>query len=389
MNAWPVMRLDECCEIVSGATPSTAVPAYWDGDVNWATPKDLADLEGKLIAETPRKITKAGLASCAASILPPGSVLFSSRAPIGHVAVNTVPMATNQGFKSFVPHRERIHAGYLFHWLRCHRAYMESLGNGATFKEVSKAVVSRVQVPVPPLAEQRRIAAILDEAEALRAKRRAALGQLDDLPRAMFVEAFGDPVVNAKSWPVLPISDIGRVVTGNTPPRGKPEYYGNAIEWIKSDNLNTPHYYATRAEEGLSADGKKVARIAPAGSILVTCIAGSPDCIGNAAMLDREAAFNQQINALIPERCNPHFIYAQMRVGKALVQEASTAAMKGMVSKSRFEQIRLVMPPLAKQDEFGDRATTIERLRGKMFTQSAEADLLFASIQHRAFRGEL
>ena len=102
-SAWPKVRLDECTEIVAGATPSTSVEAYWGGDVCWATPKDLSDLDGSYISDTPRKLTRAGLQNCAASILPAGSVLFSSRAPIGHVAVNTVPMATNQGFKSFVP----------------------------------------------------------------------------------------------------------------------------------------------------------------------------------------------------------------------------------------------------------------------------------------------
>src|SRR5206468_112314 len=99
MNSeWPKVRLDECAEIIAGATPSTSVEAFWGGDVCWATPKDMSELEGAFIANTPRKLTHAGLENCAAKILPAGSVLFSSRAPIGHVAVNTVPMATNQGF---------------------------------------------------------------------------------------------------------------------------------------------------------------------------------------------------------------------------------------------------------------------------------------------------
>jgi len=139
MSGWPTVRLEDCTEIVSGATPSTSESAYWDGDVCWATPKDLSELDGAYISDTPRKITRSGLQSCAATVLPRDSVLFSSRAPIGHVAINTVPMATNQGFKSFVPNRERVHAKFLYHWLRRNRPYLESLGNGATFKEVSKA----------------------------------------------------------------------------------------------------------------------------------------------------------------------------------------------------------------------------------------------------------
>jgi type I restriction enzyme S subunit len=103
MTAWPKARLDACCEIVSGATPKTKVAAYWDGDIPWATPKDVSTLEGREIPDTPRKLTPAGLEACGATALPAGSVLFSSRAPIGHVAINTVPMVTNQGFQELHP----------------------------------------------------------------------------------------------------------------------------------------------------------------------------------------------------------------------------------------------------------------------------------------------
>ena len=245
MTGWPVAWLDECCLIVSGATPSTSVREYWGGDIPWATPKDLSELTTATISDTPRKLTTAGLAASSATLLPPGSVLFSSCAPIGHVAINTVAMATNQGFKSFVPNPERIDVPYLYWWLQANRMYLQGLGNGATFKEVSKAVVSRIEIPLPPLPEQRRIADILDQADALRAKRRVALADLDNLTKSVFLEIFGDPVTNPKHWPLVPIGKIGTVVTGNTPSRAVPGYFGNDIEWIKSDNINTPEYFAT------------------------------------------------------------------------------------------------------------------------------------------------
>ncbi len=132
------------------------------------------------------------------------------------------------------------------------------------------------------------------------------------------------------------------MVTGNTPPRAVPAYFGGTLEWIKSDNLSTGAYFATRSDETLSDAGRSVTRTAQPCSILVTCIAGSENSIGNSAMVDREVAFNQQINALTPRIGNPHFLLAQMRAGKALVQRASTASMKGMVSKSRFKKIRFL-----------------------------------------------
>ncbi len=157
-----------------------------------------------MIDETPRTITEEGLAKSSAAVLPAGSVLFSSRAPIGHVAINAVPMATNQGFKSFVPKAGVVDAKYLYHWLRANRTYLESLGNGATFKEVSKATVSRIEVPLPPVPQQKRIAAILDHADTLRAKRREAIARLDELTQSIFIDMFGDPSSNSRGLPAMP-----------------------------------------------------------------------------------------------------------------------------------------------------------------------------------------
>jgi type I restriction enzyme S subunit len=260
---------------------------------------------------------------------------------------------------------------------------------GTTRAKLTKAGAAKIPIPVPPLAEQRRIAAILDQSEALRAKRRLALLHLDTLLTSTFLDLFGDPVTNSKHVERKRIGEIGPVVTGTTPSRAKPEYYGTAIEWIKSDNLNTPHHYLTKAEEGLSVEGMGVARTAPAGAILVTCIAGSPDCIGNAGIADREVAFNQQINALIPRVGDYRFLYTQILVGKGLFRRASTAAIKGMISKSRFAEIPLLFPSLDRQQSFGQVFERIHVLKQTQLASLGKFDALFASLQHRAFRGEL
>jgi len=127
----------------------------------------------------------------------------------------------------------------------------------------------------------------------------------------------------------------------------------------------------------------------PASSILVTCIAGTPDCIGNAAITDREVAFNQQINALVPQVGDFCFLYTQILVNKRLVQEASTSSMKGMVSKSRFEEIQLIFPPVDMQKAFGKLFDRIEQLKTTHRESLTQLNALFASLQHRAFRGEL
>jgi type I restriction enzyme S subunit len=189
-KGWPIRKTEDVAEIVSGATPRTDNESYWDGDVNWVTPKELSSLESMYIGVTERRITRQGLVSCAASILPPGSVLFSSRAPIGHTAICTAPMATNQGFKSFVPRPEVMEPHFLLFWLRLRRSFLEGLGTGATFKEVSKAVVARIDVCVPPFDLQSQFARRVVALERIRSVQREERGQLDTLFTSLQHHAF-------------------------------------------------------------------------------------------------------------------------------------------------------------------------------------------------------
>ena len=281
---------------------------------------------------------------------------------------------------------------YFGHYFKTpsYRRVVSQLASGANINNLRNEHLDNLVIPLPPLAEQERIAGILDAADALRAKRREALAQLDTLLQSTFLDMFGDPVTNPMRWDTIALREVGGVVTGNTPSRKRPEFYGKDIEWIKSDNINHPSFVLTEAEERLSIAGKAVARTTPKGSILVTCIAGSPSCIGNAAIADREVAFNQQINAFVPgERIALWFAFGVFWVGKRLVQGASTNSMKGMVSKSAFSGISVPIPPMSLQNRFSAIAESVERQKARQLAHLAELDTLFASLQSRAFRGDL
>jgi type I restriction enzyme S subunit len=352
-------------------------------------------VEGALDLRKRRRVTLKGKRN-GDLLLKPGDVLFNStNSPelVGKSALFPAigePVTFSNHFVRLRPQPEKLEGSYLAHWL--HLQFQQGVFRSLCKQWVNQATVSRelllgLELPLPPLPEQRRIAAILDQANALRAKRREALVQLDSLTQSIFIEMFGDPIINPTEWPRKALAAIGKVITGNTPPRERADYFGNYIEWIKSDNINSPNYYLTQATEGLSESGKRIGRTAPPLSILVTCIAGSPDCIGNSAMANREVAFNQQINAFVPELVDPHFAYVQMIVGKKLIQEASTNGMKGMVSKSRFEKIQLMVPPLTLQRTFATRIGAVESLKATHRAALAELDALFASLRHRAFSG--
>jgi type I restriction enzyme S subunit len=166
LGASPVKTLGEVCEIRNGATPDTGDARNWGGPHAWITPAEMSNLDSPVVGTTRRTLSDLGLSSCSASLAPVNSVILSSRAPIGHLVINAVPMATNQGCKTLVPEGSLDHR-YLYYFLRANVAFLDSLGTGATFKELSAGKLRDVEIPVPLLAEQRRIVARLEGIQAL------------------------------------------------------------------------------------------------------------------------------------------------------------------------------------------------------------------------------
>ncbi len=160
-----VKTLGEVANVVNGGTPKSKVNEYWGGEVNWLTPKDMGKMAGKYINTTPRKITELGLAKSSAKLANPMSVIMSTRAPIGHLAINQVPMAFNQGCRGLEPSSD-LDVHFLYYFLDANVAALNELGTGATFRELSAKALKSFQIPLPPLAEQKRIVAVLDQAFA-------------------------------------------------------------------------------------------------------------------------------------------------------------------------------------------------------------------------------
>lgn len=280
---------------------------------------------------------------------------------------------------------------YLYHFMDRYIDVLRKNSIGGVIKYIKLGDLTGIKFPLPSLEEQKKIARILDKADEIRTKKRLANDKLDEFLKSTFISMFGDPVSNHKQIPQYSISKIGTVITGNTPSRKVEEYYGDYIEWIKSDNINTPYTYLTQATEHLSEQGAKVGRIVPNGSILVTCIAGSFDCVGNIALTDRRVAFNQQINAIIPnnELVDSKFLYTQLLIGKTLIQDKSTKSMKGMVSKGKFETIKVIIPDLSEQQQFVEIFNNVEAQKQKNEQIIEQMDNLFNSLSQRAFKGEL
>lgn len=266
---------------------------------------------------------------------------------------------------------------------------LQKLITGSAQLNFGPSHIEQIDIMLPPIEIQKQIVEVLDEAQKLIDNRKKQIKLLDDLIESIFYDMFGDPVVNDRGWEVKRLGESTEIITGNTPPRKDVENYGDYIEWIKSDNINTPYIYLTEAEEYLSKKGKKIGRYVNKGSILMTCIAGSIDCIGNVAIANREVAFNQQINAIIPKKYNLYFLYILFTTTKKYIQNNSTSSMKGMISKGNLLKLEFIIPPIGLQNQFAEKVQAIEKQKELLEKSLKLMEDNYNSLMQRAFKGEL
>lgn len=234
---WKEVTLGEIGTIVGGATPSTKNTSFYDGNIPWLTPKDLSVNSNKYIFRGERNITEAGFKSCSCKMLPKGSVLFSSRAPIGYVAIAANDMCTNQGFKSVIPNEE-TDSEFLYYLLKYNKDNIASQGSGTTFAEVSGKTMKDIEVVVPKEKEdQRRIASILSSLDRKIELNNKINADLEEMAQAIFKNWFVDfePFKDGKfvdselgmipeGWKVVVFDNILKVTTTKTGKEGIPEY---------------------------------------------------------------------------------------------------------------------------------------------------------------------
>ena len=358
-------KLGEICTVVSGTTPKSARPEYWDGDLNWITPAELTD-ESDVIYETQRKITQQAVIDSSLKSFPAGTVLLSSRAPIGKAAIAGTEMYCNQGFKNLVC-SDKIFNRYLYHFLKSKTDYLNSLGRGATFKEISKSIVENIEVPLPPPDEQRKIAAVLDKVSNLIAKRRQQLEKLDEMVKARFVEMFGDPVNNGLNITSMPMTKICDIIDGD---RGKnyPTENEFSVEgYCLFLNAKNVTYNGFNFENCMFITKKKDELLRKGhlhrGDIVLT----TRGTIGNLAFYDDSIPYeNVRINSgmvilrMDRDLVSEHFFIEQFKMQLSLIkQKIASGSAQPQLPISTMNKINMLVPSLELQNQFSDYVVQI------------------------------
>jgi type I restriction enzyme S subunit len=232
---WEVMRLKRMFRVVNGSTPASGEPAFWDGEIPWVTPEDLGALVGTTIESTRRNITETGYRSCGTTVVPSGSLVLSTRAPIGHLAVAGIDLCTNQGCRSLV-FRNAASQRFFFYELLAARPELEALGQGSTFRELATQMLQDVEIATPPQPEQRAIAAFLDretaQIDALVAKKERLIELLQEKRTALITRA-----VTKGLDPTVPTKDSGVEWLGEIPAHWETTPLKRAVHYVEGPGI--------------------------------------------------------------------------------------------------------------------------------------------------------
>jgi type I restriction enzyme S subunit len=386
--------LGHVCTFKNGGTPTKTRPDYFEGDIPWITG---ADITSPTVNEARSHITQSAVTGSATNVVPRGSILLVTRTSVGKVATAGMELAFSQDITSLHPNGDILDSSYLLHFLKSKADYFKQNARGATIKGITREVVTRLSIPLPPLEEQRRIAAILDKADELRTKRRRALAQLDVLTQSIFHSMFGDPSASAR-WPDFALDDLlSAIESGQSPVcEDRP---AEAEEWgvLKLSAVTKLTFDDTQNKALTSVAANKQHEVRK-GDLLFS--RKNTRALVAAVALVGEVRPRLLLPDLIFRLCirnhgviTPEYLYAVMAepTKRAQIQNLAGGSSGSMpnISKAKLLTVKIPTPPIELQQEFGRRVSAIERLKGRQRSQLAELEVLFASLQNRSFSGEL
>ena len=376
-KGWEYKKLGEVCEVVTGTTPKTNIPEYWGKGHYWVTPAELNDTT-VYIDKTERQITDEALSKTKLRLLPVGTVLLSSRAPIGKVAIANAEMYCNQGFKNCIC-SEAINNKYLFYFLRLKKDYLNSLGRGATFKEISKSIVESIKIPLPPKSTQLAIVSELDKINELIRLKKEQLKDFDNLAQSLFYEMFGDPVENEKGWEVKKLGEIAKSAIGLTykPENVTKELSGTIV--LRSSNIQNSildFNNIVRVNVPVKED-----KMVNDGDILMCSRNGSFRLVGKVALIKN---FKKRMSygafmTIIRSQYNPYlFEYFKTPAFRQYLITGKTTTVNQITVKM-LNNLTLPLPPLSHQHLFSQRIEQIEREKSEVQKSIQDLETLLAS----------
>lgn len=391
--SWPTVALEKICRIEIGRTPARNEPTYWGDGVPWLSIADMS--QGRHLWMTKEQITTLGVKACNCRIVPPGTLVLSFKLSLGKVGVVQRAMATNEAIAALpVLDPSRVSSEYLY-WALKQIDYAAGQDRAAKGLTLNKPKLQALRVPLPPLEEQQRIATILDQAEEVRAKRRAAIALLDQLPQAIFLEMFG---VKDRSWPSGTVSDAINPVKGSirTGPFGSQllhsEFVESGVAVLGIDNAVANEFRWSQRRFITPRKYQQLKRytVRP-GDVLITIMGTCGRCaivpadIPLAVNTKHLCCITLDTRRCIPEYLHAYFLYHPDSL--SYLGQTTKGAVMGGLNMEIIKKLPLSFPPVELQSEYSARVVAIHQTRSANQTALDHLEILLTSLQTRAFGG--
>jgi len=359
-------KLGDICEIVSGSTPKTSIEEYWDGDVKWITPAELDD-DSYIITDTVRKITDLAVKKTGLSSFPEGTVILSSRAPIGKVAIAGCEMYCNQGFKNLIC-TEKIYNRYLYWFLKGNTEFLNTLGRGATFKEISKQIVANIEINVPAYDKQLEIVAHLEKVSEIIKLRKQEIQKLNELIKARFVELFGDPITNTKCLDTKELKDVLILKAG--------DFTAASDISDEPSEINIYPCYGGNGIRGYVAEYNQEGEYS---------LVGRQGALSGNVQYAKGKFKNTEHALLVTPIIEMNNIWLNQFLINLDLKRYQTGAAQPGLSVKNLQEIQIIMVPLAEQNEFAEFCNQVDKSKVAVQKALNEAQLLFDSLMQKYF----
>ncbi len=398
-EGWNIYSLDELGQVVGGGTPESNNTDYWGGDIYWATPKEITKLSSRYINKTERTITQDGLDRSSAKLHPIGTILLTSRASVGYPAINTIPMATNQGFQSLRPNN-KLDTEYGYQCLLNSRNKLEKLSAGSTFLEISSKEVKKFKVVIPPLPEQKKIAAILTSVDTVIEKTQAQIDKLKDLKTGMMQELLTKGIGHTEfkdspvgripvEWEVKTIGDLANVKRGASPrPIKDKKWWGGNVGWIRISDVTASSKYLNKTTQYLSSEGVSKSIQIPKGEVILSICAtiGRPIIINVDACIHDGFVWFDKLNGSIDREYWYYFLASK----ESFLSAQRQSGTQGNLNTTIVSELICPLPPTSEQKKIASILSSIDKnveemqhklLQTKSIKKALMQDLLTGKVR--------
>ena len=402
---WKWVKLEDVVHIIGGGTPSRSEPSYWGGDLPWVSVKDM---NVSVLTHTSEYITPEGLDSSASNWIDAGNVIVATRVGLGKVCANEVGVSINQDLKGLIPKNSgALDTDYLFYNMQSHAPLIISMGTGSTVKGIRTGELAGINIPLPSLEEQKRIAAILNEQMATVEKaKKAAEERLEAakaLPAAYLREVFEGivpisvettPGDSPEGWKWQLLTDVARLESGHTPSRKHPEYWENGdIPWLALPDIRAlDGRYCETTSENTNELGIKnsSARILPEGTVALSRTAS----VGFTTIFGRPMATSQDfVNWVCSNDLLPEFLLLALISSRDYIRNLSSGATHKTVYVPTVKSFKICMPNPSVQEQVSEEylgnRDSLNPISANIEQELETIEAMPAALLRKAFSGEL